>query len=240
MNKKTVFKLKFLKKELILEKTYFPSNVIIPLGCDCHPANFLRKLNLRNHSFPFDWLSSRGIEGLNYVSDNLINDFKFFTFQLERNNRGYVVSKQYPNTEFMHEPDLIENENSRNKFIRRIERFGDVLKNEKCNFLYNISSFNCDSEERILFFSKSVENFLKLIKNNSKLYIYIRFDENFNENLFFCDKLKVELEKIKNVYVSKYIREKAKYGIWGDENKYPNLLKELGINLKIKYQLKIE
>ena len=47
--------------------------MIIPIGVDCGMANFIKKYNLRNMSFPFDWTVT-----YNGVSKCIDDNFKFF------------------------------------------------------------------------------------------------------------------------------------------------------------------
>ena len=228
-----VFNLFLQRKNIIIEKKYFYPNIIISLGSDCHPAYVLNKLGIRRQSLPFDWLNTEDIEGINFVVDNLINDFKYFLSELELNERGYLISKKYRFTEFMHEKGLNQNADSKAKFIRRIERFKNLVKNQKCDFLYNITSLSCKSEEDVKYFVNSVQKFINEIKNDDKLHIYIRFEDSYNENSEICRKLQSELEKLDKIYVSNYIRDTKNFGIWGDQNKYYYLLK--GLNLRVKF-----
>ncbi|MBK7240512.1 MAG: hypothetical protein IPI00_10090 [Flavobacteriales bacterium] len=111
---------------------------MIPLGCDCHPAYALQKLNIRNKSLPFDWLNTDSIRGLEFVSENLKNDFIDFLSDLYINSRGHIVSEKYPYAEFMHEKNLIVLKSDKDKFLRRIDRLKSLLNNE-IYFIYNVA-----------------------------------------------------------------------------------------------------
>lgn len=219
------------KRFLMIEKRFKLKNEVIPIGCDCHPAYTLQKLNLRKQSLPFDWLNTNPILGLSFVLKNMQTDFSGFLKGLRKNERGYVVSDEYPYAEFMHEKNLIENSLDREKFTRRIDRF-QKLKDKDCYYLYNTTSSSLKSERQVIELYKSAVEFVSQINEKQILCIYIRYDENLMENQNNCEMLLELLGKIKNVKAVNYIREKDKEGIWGNENKYPALYKSLGIKLK--------
>tara|TARA_B110000211_G_scaffold18833_1_gene19593 strand:- start:99 stop:677 length:579 start_codon:yes stop_codon:yes gene_type:complete len=91
--------------------------MIIPIGVDCGMAEFVRKYNLRNISFPFDWTVS-----YNGVSKCIDDGFKFFTEPLNNRINKYGVS-------FPHD---FENNNllyqDREKYIRRCNRLINILE----------------------------------------------------------------------------------------------------------------
>lgn len=226
-------------KKLNIDKKYFCKDVIIPIGCDCHPTFLLNKLHLRNQSLPFDWLSTKPLEGIRYVSNNLKNDFEFYLDKLRNNERGFIVSEKYAYTEFVHETDLIDSIRTQNKFRRRIQRFKELIENYKNIYLYNITSSSINSEDELNYFIGSVNEFVTLIKHNDSLHIYIRYDESYDENKIFCEALFNKLKKIDKVCVAKNIRYKDKYGIWGNEKDYVQLMSDLNIQLKSKLLPKI-
>lgn len=223
------------KKFLFIENNFVSKNKIIPIGCDCHPAYMLSKLNLRKSSMPFDWLNTDPVLGIQYVFDNFKSNFNLFLEDLVLNEKGNIISKNYPNTEFLHEKDLIENPISRLKFSRRIERFLNFYLYNNCFFLYNVTSQSLDNSNKVIEFTKSIEDFSSLIKKNDKIFIYIRYDESFKENVFHCEKVYQNLQSIDKVSVVKYIRYLSDYGGWGNEKKYYALFQKLGINLKLTF-----
>ena len=222
------------KKFLFIEKKYNCKTEIVPVGCDCHPAYTLQKLNIRKKSLPFDWLNTDSIKGLEFVSENLKNNFKDFLSNLYINTRGHIVSEKYPYSEFMHEKKLIEQKSDKDKFLRRIGRLKQLLNNE-IYFLYNITSNSLDSEKNVDDFYKSVIEFNSQLKNNQILCIYIRYDESLKENENHCKKLIKLLSNSKNIKISNYVREKKKEGIWGNEKYYPVLYKSLGIKINLTF-----
>ena len=48
--------------------------IIIPIGSDCGVAELLKKYNLRNASYPFDWIFSTPVMIQHCIND----DFKTF------------------------------------------------------------------------------------------------------------------------------------------------------------------
>lgn len=217
---------------LIIEKKFKCEKVIIPIGCDCHPAYTLQKLNIRKYSLPFDWLNTDPLRGLVFVTSNLKTCFIGFLNRLSRNDRGHIISEEYPYAEFIHEDDLIDNRYDREKFKRRINRLNKLIIKD-CYYLYNIPSNSLSSEDQVIEFYNSVLDFKAQLRQGQTLCIYIRYDENMTENRYNCEMLFELLKKIDNVNVANYIREKEKEGIWGNEKKYPKLYKSLGINISI-------
>lgn len=223
-----------LKKFLYIEKRYKSNKLIIPIGCDCHPAFMLQKLNIRINSYPFDWMNTDPIKGLEYVTENIKTQFNDFLKEVKKNERGYYVSSQYPYAEFFHEKELDKNRKDQKKLKRRSDRFLKSINN-KCGFLYNITSEALNSKEKSEAFCESAIKFCQLLKKDQKLHIYIRYDENLNENKEFCIELKNNLKNVKKINIADYVREQNKEGIWGNEKKYPSLLKSMGLEIKITF-----
>jgi len=196
---------------------------IIPIGCDCHPTNVIKHLGIRNESMPFDWLNTNSLKGLDYVRDNINTKFKYYIKDLISED-DQVFAQRYNYSTFKHHKDLIDNQETRDTFIRRSNRFLDAIKNP-CIFLYNVKSKDLNTQNKLDQFKKSVLNFKKVMKRNDELYIYIRYDESYNENRKYCDNL-LKLNKIKNVKIIQHVRHLEKYGIWGDPKKYNILLKK--------------
>lgn len=228
----TILNLPKFKLTLNLENRFFSNRMIIPIGCDCHPAYMLNKLNLRTISLPFDWLNMEPVTGINYIIENIKSEFKWYLSDLIINERGYIVSSTFPSVEFMHEKDLIENPSTKVKLVRRYNRFNKIFKETKCNFIYDLPSYCLNTNTDVVKFRESVEKFLKLIKDEDKLLIYIRYDENFSENKNNCELLIRMLNTEKKIVVQKYTREKNAHGIWGDEKKYYSFFKSLHIGVR--------
>lgn len=219
------------KKYLIIEKRFKCAKEIIPIGCDCHPAYTLQKLHIRKHSLPFDWLDTDAIKGISFVSSNIKTHFSGFLKGLVKNKKGHIVSNEYPYAEFVHEKNLIENKLDIEKFGRRIDRL-EKLMHTDCFYLYNVKSSSLESKAQVTEFYRSVVEFQTLMKGEQLLCIYIRYDENLNENKNNCEMLLELLGNTKNVNSANYIREKSKAGIWGNAKKYPMLYRSLGIRIR--------
>ena len=219
---------------MFIEKKYKCGKEIIPLGCDCHPSNKKKKLNIRNKSLPFDWLNTESIRGLEFVSENLKNDFIDFLSDLYINSRGHIVSEKYPYAEFMHEKNLIVLKSDKDKFLRRIDRLKSLLNNE-IYFIYNVASDSLGSENAVEEFYNSVLEFNAQLKNTQILCIYIRYDESLKENESHCQKLVDSLASFSKINITNYVREKNKEGIWGNEKHYPALFRSLGIKIHLTF-----
>lgn len=219
------------RKFLFIEKKFKAENLIIPIGCDCHPAYTLQSLNIRVNSFPFDWLNNDPIAGLDFARENFEDNFKFFLKDLYRNERGHIVSKKYPSAEFMHEKDLIENEESVKKLHRRIDRLKKSIANNTISYLYNVTSEALNNKENTSRFYESVVKFSESSREKDTLHVYIRYDENTEENSQFCDDLILNLNGLENIVAVKYIRHLSREGIWGNSKFYPKLYKDLGLKI---------
>lgn len=215
---------------LYIQKRYKSKNIIIPIGCDCHPTHTLSQLLLRNCSYPFDWLSIQPIRCFDYLNNNLEDKFDLFLKGIQKNERGYYIAEKYPYSEFMHEKSLREPK-SINKFNRRINRFTQAFNDKKIIFLHNIPVIAIKSRDDVTSYIQGVKTFQNLLRNNSSLHSYLRFDEHSNENNQYADQLFLELEKL-NVNVYRYVRELKKYGIWGDKTRYKKLYDGLQIRIK--------
>lgn len=91
--------------------------IIIPIGVDCGMAEFCKKHNLRNISFPFDWTVT-----YNGVSDCINNDFKNFVEPLNNRINEYDIY-------FHHDFNNIDSFNEdKEKYIRRYERLINILE----------------------------------------------------------------------------------------------------------------
>jgi hypothetical protein len=220
-----------IKRFLNIEKRYKCEHHIVPIGCDCHPAHTLKSLNLRNFSLPFDWLNMDPLKSIEYVTKNISDGFANFLNNLKRNEKGFYVSQEYPYVEFMHEQQL-ETSNSRNKFLRRINRLLQIVQQKNVVYIHNLPVNSISSERDINLYIKSVQLFQSKISTN--LHIYLRYDENLYENNKLADKMFIELSTI-GIKTYKYVRGLTDKGVWGDERAYTNLFKGLDIKLKTRF-----
>ena len=202
---------------------------IISIGCDCHPAYVLQKSGLRRESMPFDWLDTEPTMGIKYVHDNITTSFRYFLSGLRKNEQNHIYSLYYRHATFMHHTDLMEKEESFRSFVRRSERFLNHFNNKSCVFLYNIGSDRLYDIEGVNYFVESVVAFKRILKEGDELCIYIRYDESVTENQGLCMALFHSVRAIQGVKIVHYVREKDKFGIWGDADKYVSLLDQFGI-----------
>jgi len=209
---------------------FYTKNEIVSLGSDCHSAYILNSLKLRKKSYPFDWLFSDSRYGIKYVTENIKNNFEFFLTNLTRNERGHIISENYPNTEFFHEKELIESETDRAKMLKRAIRFSKLIKSKKCSFLYVINPEHFKEIKDIYIFCDSIQEFFKVTPNH-KIFIFIKCKE-YVIDFTLINKLIEECNKINDVKAVKYFLNTQIYGQWGKSNDYFPLLKGLGLGVK--------
>lgn len=223
----------FLKKKyLYIEPHYKSDKIIIPIGCDCHPANMLKKLHLRKQSLPFDWLNTQPEEAISYILENVESNFSKCFKNLRHNERGKAISENFPKTEFFHEPKIIDDIEVQNKFIRRARRFQELIYSQDVYYLCNIKVEIYKNDLFIKKFIKDVKLFSMNLKANDTLHIYFTSDEDTLENRNAQIKLCESLANIKKVKTTTYCKNFTKYGILGSYKDYPILLYNLGIKAK--------
>ncbi|MBB6332260.1 hypothetical protein HNP24_003252 [Chryseobacterium sediminis] len=215
---------------LEIKKKYTSEKYIIPIGKDCHAAHSLDILNIRKQSLPYDWVRLKSISGLRTVSQNIQEDFKFFLADLKKNEEGNTYAAKYPDAEFTHAKAVIDDPKLLNTFKKRCQRLLDIISHHPVAYLHIIEITSLRLEDASIFCNMA-KDFIKILKPKDSLHIYIRFDEQI-ENEEVCNLLLNEIQKIPQVYITTYVRGKAQYGIWGNEKEYPKLYKKL--NLKIK------
>lgn len=218
--------------QLKINKQYKAVKSILPIGCDCHPAYMISKLELREESLPFDWLDTKPSLALNYAYHNINNHFTYFLKNLKKSEIGKVFADTYPEALFYHFDDLIENLQLQNKIRQRIARFLELRSSKACYYLHTLPSNGIATIENLEFVKESITNFKTLLKNNDELIIYLRFDESFAEHKENAELLQDFADSLFQVRLIKYIRFKDKFGIWGDESQYKTLINELGIRTR--------
>ncbi len=217
------------KKIFFIEKKRITFKEIVPIGCDCHTAHLLKKINLRKHSLPFDWLYTNPVKGIEFVTKNSNESFQNFQKNMFYNSNGYLVSEKYTYSEFIHEKDLLDNTSSQDKVKRRTERFLTIIKEKKCQFLYSLHRKSMNDISDADYFISSVIEFLTLLKKNDKLFIYLTYDEAIVANDNISNYLISKLNDLKKVKIVKYEKNISKYGIWGNEKDYLQLINQFGI-----------
>jgi hypothetical protein len=204
--------------------------VIIPIGCDCHPSHLLETLNLRKISLPFDWLDTQPLKGLTYVQENIRTRFRYFQEHLKVNDDDKAYSESYNYSVFFHHSDIVHNKRTYNKFIRRSKRFMKLVQKRRCTYLYAIGSLALNSPESVQVFHDSIIKFKEVLKRGDRLLIYIRYDDSLEENASYCKILDEQLAGEDKVRLAHYNRHFKEFGLWGDSSKYPFLLDAFGVD----------
>ncbi|MCW3160401.1 papain-like cysteine peptidase [Chryseobacterium oryctis] len=217
---------------LEIKKRYKSEKFIVPIGRDCHAAHSLDILNIRTQSLPYDWIRLKPILGLQIVSDNIKEKFEYFLHNLQKNEEGNTYAEKYPNAEFTHAKAVLTDANLRKTFEKRSKRLLNIIKETPVAYLYILEIDKFKDSNDVDFFHQTVLNFKEILKPEDSLHIYIRFDETIDENPIICKELIDKIKPINQVFITSYIREKQKYGIWGNEKAYPKLYKDLGIKIK--------
>ena len=117
-------------------------NYICSLGTLCHTASWIKQMQMKKCSFPFDWIYSN----INMIIDIIDDDFKIF---LDRNNHipgkretdGKRMSghKVYGERIFNHH--YLLDDDTYNYFVRCVKRFR-LLTKKKENKLFIVSFLN--------------------------------------------------------------------------------------------------
>ena len=196
--------------------------MIISLGCNCHPAYWLRKTGLASQSLPFDWLLTPAHLGLDYVVQVYRNRFADFLEDLKLNKRSHPVSSKYPNTELFHHHALINDDlrkrsEEEEKLSRRALRFMELVQ-EPVVFLYcypvDVRSTRAD---RLARFSLSVDRLLEIFLH-ARLHVYLMYDtDNALPSEFISHR--------ERFVVHSYKRDSSVDKLWGTE---PEFLSGLG------------
>ncbi|SFN83213.1 Putative papain-like cysteine peptidase [Chryseobacterium oleae] len=216
---------------LLIKRNYTSEKYIIPIGKDCHPAHTLKILNIRIQSLPYDWLRLKSILGLKIVRENIQDRFMFFLDDLRKNERGNTYAKKYPDTEFTHSKAVINDLKLRKTFEKRCSLCMHIIENQSVAYLYTFGINDFKTSEDVDFFCETVYDFTKILKTKDSLHMYIRFDEHItNEEI--CQALLTRIKKIPKVHITTYIRQKEKFGIWGNEKEYPKLYKRLNLPIR--------
>ncbi|MBB4806614.1 hypothetical protein HNP38_001910 [Chryseobacterium defluvii] len=217
---------------LEINKKYRSEKYIIPIGRDCHAAHSLDILNIREQSLPYDWIRLKPILGLQIVSNNIKEKFKYFLQDLKKNEEGNTYAEKYPNAEFTHAKAVLDNPDLRKTFEKRCKRLLDLIGSKPVAYLYILEIDDFKGSEDVDFFYDTVIGFTEILKPTDSLHIYIRFDETVEENPEICKQLIDKIQPVNQVFITSYIREKEKYGIWGNEKAYPQLYKSLNLDIK--------
>lgn len=146
-----------------------------------------------------------------------------------------MVSRRFEDAEFFHYHELIHSKDIQNTLSRRAKGFIEHINRNRCYFLFNITSEGLKDASSASLFVISVNEFHRVVKGKHILLIYIRYDENLQENDSNCRLVEERLKNVPNTRVIKYVRQKSAFGIWGDQTQYTNLLDSLGIKLRLGF-----
>lgn len=159
------------------------NNEIISLGFDCTIARFLKNYGLRFNSYPFDWVVSRNF---NLLTSSLINnnlDDFLDVEKIKMYNDYYFVNKQ--DVEFLHHSKL-SIDDFKSTFIKRINRFLDIIKNEEpILFLRKSHDNNNCSKTQKFNEVEECEKFCEYVsqyKQNFKFVLFLSCNTCFNIN----------------------------------------------------------
>ncbi len=220
------------KKFLYIEPRYVSDKNIIPIGCDCHPSYILKKLHLRKSGYPFDWFDTLPAKGLDYVNDTIASGFKYYLDGLKLNEAGNIIANKYPYAVMLHETNLESGSKGRVKLERRAIRFlTDFVKGNNY-YLYILPVAGIHTTEEAELFFESARAFINSADAKSTLHIVLRYDENLNENPVISKILANGIKNLERTCFTVYVRNFAKYGLWGNPNDYPQLFKQLNLPVK--------
>lgn len=194
------------------EQMIFPVNhcIFIPIGMQCSTPHVLKNFNLRNISYPFDWILSNPsfvykmlylLLEQNISVEKIVNEhffrndekvgFDIVEHYTSRENGKAIYNKLYdvifPHDEY--------NETSINKYIRRFTRLKTDLLNplHHIRLVYvsqastNIGNFTINGKEVIRNVYKNISNIHNLVMKFNKNSKIILFDSIQNEDINLLD-----------------------------------------------------
>lgn len=194
---------------------------VISLGYFCSPALELRRIRVRDGSYPFDWVISYDFASVLYLVENHFEDLlsEDLLYQLKELPNCYRNKKF--KVDFYHDFDELKKLRGqlfkvKEKYNRRVNRFYNSIK-QPTLFIRYISS-----PEELLYINNNYEKIQTLFKqfnpNNEVHYVAnsdLYSEENSNINIWYVEKDKCEnvarrfLEK--NDQLEKYILDNVEY-----------------------------
>jgi len=109
----------------------------ITLGFNCVPALILKELGLRKYSLPFDWNITNNMQVINCIEHDFNKFHKNLSMILDGHWMIDECGIQYPHDYPVDENEcIVDNwkdyyQDNVNKYNRRIERFKNILQNDK-------------------------------------------------------------------------------------------------------------
>jgi hypothetical protein len=100
---------------------------LVSLGCSCNVAMYMKILNIKYYSCPFDWIFSN----LRMIQDIIEDNFKIFLDRSEYDeiNKKLVGHKQYHKNLFNHHNPLRDDDYM--YFLRCVDRFKKILSSSE-------------------------------------------------------------------------------------------------------------
>lgn len=186
-------------------KTSF--DLIVSLGEDCACSSYLRKFNLQNASYPFDWLTKASLETR---FELLLSNFEGF---LDKKYLVYLEKKPdcindykneyYMNTEnkiiFLHDFPINMSFDEGHEFVlekyqRRIKRlYKKIEKSKKVLFVWLGKNQSLENNEILEYQRKLTEKF----KNKNIYLLILENTPNYKEKDFKEEKISKKILKIK-------------------------------------------
>ena len=120
---------------------------IISIGCDCGPATILRDFEVRDASYPFDWMVTMSTDG---IANTLIDDFAGF-LDVERKTVKESNTPKYVNKydmRFTHHSGLTTSD-LQQQFNIKIARFRTSLKSNKVLLVRRLHSGETHCDETL-------------------------------------------------------------------------------------------
>ena len=193
-------------------------NNIIPIGCGCDLAKYLKENNFRKESYPLDWVLTTSLKTINDIIDdpylilNYLSDVKDYSnynfkgnFSASKNVKNLMyISEKYKGLIFRHF-DFIYNKEERDTILRRVERFSNLLNNSEENITFI----------RILHLDNNIN--LRLKKSNILL----------NHNIYDSNNLQENIDNFFKILKERYNRTDDKLILIGNKNlniKHKNII----------------
>tara|TARA_B100000524_G_C23625429_1_gene361327 strand:- start:107 stop:715 length:609 start_codon:yes stop_codon:yes gene_type:complete len=170
----------------------------VSLGASCSIAYNLKKFDLRNEAYPFDWTRTLNLNNICKAIDNEFKDFlnlnKFElkkldeSFFIEGNKCSYIYKNDYCSFyhDFYDEITKIDVNTFKQKYKRRIVRFLELLKSDKeiifireqigklnvnkiNNLIKSLNNYNKNMNYKIIIITNDI-NYKNI--NINKIYFY--------------------------------------------------------------------
>lgn len=95
---------------------------IIPLGGNCSVTYHLQLYNLRNESYPFDWVKMSIRQLINILKNNFDEYENIHIKKYSENHQSFILTNKY-HVQFAHEVMNDDSITFKSKLIKRIEKF---------------------------------------------------------------------------------------------------------------------